>query len=196
MLFKMATLERIRDGSVTLAFRRWTRPTVRAGGTLKTAAGILAIDAIDAVELDDISDADVQAAGFAGRDALLAELARSRGGGVYRIAFHRAADDPRTALRERDTFDESEFTDLKTLLDKLDRSSPHDPWTTRCLVLIGERDGRTAGEIAAELGWDKPVLKRKVRQLKEQGLTESLTSGYRLSPRGHAYLRQLSQAAR
>lgn len=43
MLFKAKVLEKIGKGEVTLAFRRWTKPTVRAGGTLRTAAGVLAV---------------------------------------------------------------------------------------------------------------------------------------------------------
>ena len=35
---------------------------------------------------------------------------------------------------------------------------------------------------------DVPLFKRRVRQLKELGLTESLEVGYRLSPRGRAVL--------
>ena len=35
---------------------------------------------------------------------------------------------------------------------------------------------------------EKLALKRKIRQLKELGLTESLAVGYRLSPRGHAFV--------
>jgi hypothetical protein len=46
MLFKQATLAAIAAGRVTLAFRRWRRPTVRAGGTLVTPVGMLAIDAV------------------------------------------------------------------------------------------------------------------------------------------------------
>ena len=49
MLFKQATLGDIAAGKVTLAFRRWRRPTVRAGGTLTTPVGVLAIDAVEKV---------------------------------------------------------------------------------------------------------------------------------------------------
>ncbi|MGL4285594.1 MAG: hypothetical protein ACRCVA_04580 [Phreatobacter sp.] len=56
------------------------------------------------------------------------------------------------------------------------------------LALIQSRDGMTAGEIAGRLGADKPALKVKIRKLKELGLTESLVSGYCLSPRGRAFL--------
>ncbi len=36
MLFRMRFLDGIRKGDVTLAFRRWRRPSVREGGTLLT----------------------------------------------------------------------------------------------------------------------------------------------------------------
>ena len=47
MLFRQHVLAEIASGDVTLAFRRWTKPTVKAGGTLRTAVGVLAIDAVD-----------------------------------------------------------------------------------------------------------------------------------------------------
>ena len=43
MLFRQEFLDGIREGRVTLAFRRWRRPTVRAGGTLMTPIGQLQI---------------------------------------------------------------------------------------------------------------------------------------------------------
>lgn len=51
MLFKKAFLEKIRDGRVTLAFRRWRRPTVKSGGTLLTAVGELPIVSVTQVAL-------------------------------------------------------------------------------------------------------------------------------------------------
>ena len=50
MLFRQHVLAAIASGDVTLAFRRWTKPTVRAGGTLRTAVSVLAIDVIDEIE--------------------------------------------------------------------------------------------------------------------------------------------------
>jgi hypothetical protein len=49
MIFRQRFLEGIRDGSVTLAFRRWRRPSVRAGGTVLTAVGQLEIVSVDEV---------------------------------------------------------------------------------------------------------------------------------------------------
>jgi len=42
--------------------------------------------------------------------------------------------------------------------------------------------------LAAELGYETAWFKNNVRKLKALGLTESLEVGYRLSPRGRAFL--------
>jgi len=64
MLLKLDLLNDIRAGKVDLVFRRWNRPSVKAGGTLKTKVGLLAIKAVDDMEPDDVTEADAQRAGF------------------------------------------------------------------------------------------------------------------------------------
>lgn len=64
MLLKRDLLEDIKAGKVDLIFRRWNRPTVKAGGTLKTKVGLLAIKAITDMSPDDVTDAEAQRAGF------------------------------------------------------------------------------------------------------------------------------------
>ena len=66
MLLKLEVLEAIPRGEITLQFRRWTRPTVRAGGTLKTKLGTLRIGRIDELSPDDVSETDARRAGFSG----------------------------------------------------------------------------------------------------------------------------------
>ncbi|TQK31854.1 hypothetical protein FBY28_4899 [Arthrobacter sp. SLBN-53] len=55
--------------------------------------------------------------------------------------------------------------------------------------LIGDNEGVRAPDLAARVGTDTARVKRRVRQLKGLGLTISLGTGYRLSPRGQTYLR-------
>ena len=64
MLIKLEILEAIRRGEIDLQFRRWTRPSVKAGGTLKTRVGILRIGRVDQMDPDDVTDAEAQRAGF------------------------------------------------------------------------------------------------------------------------------------
>lgn len=65
MLLKRELLEEIKAGKVDVIFRRWSRPTVRAGGTLKTRVGLLAIKTMDEMSPHDVTDADAKRAGFA-----------------------------------------------------------------------------------------------------------------------------------
>ncbi len=187
MLFRKDMLDRIAKGEVTLAFRRWAKPTVKAGGSLRTAAGVLSIDTIAAIDADDIGANDAQCAGFATREALLAELESRTDGTLYRIAFHRSGDDPRLSLRDDTTLARADRDAILARLAGFDRAAGR-TWAEPTLQLIGARDGVTAAEIAKTVGMEKLKLKVLIRKLKELGLTESLAVGYRLSPRGRSFL--------
>ena len=64
MLIKLSVLEAIKAGDITLQFRRWTRPSVKPGGTLKTKIGLLRIGRIDEMSPADVTPADAKRAGF------------------------------------------------------------------------------------------------------------------------------------
>jgi hypothetical protein len=185
MLFRQDVLRRIGEGEVTLAFRRWRRPTVKAGGTLRTRVGVLAIDSVEVVDERDVTDADARRAGAPDREAVLSEGPAERP--LYRIEFRLAGPDPRVALRGRSHIPPGERAEIDARLARLDAASRHGPWTATVLSLIAERPGTRAPDLAASLGRETAPFKADVRKLKELGLTESLEVGYRLSPRGRAY---------
>lgn len=64
MLLKLELLEAIRAGKVDLVFRRWSRPSVKPGGTLKTKLGVMSIGAIDDMDPNEVTEADARRAGF------------------------------------------------------------------------------------------------------------------------------------
>ena len=64
MLIKREVLEAIKSGEISLQFRRWTRPSVKAGGTLKTRVGLLKIGRIDEMDPADVTATDARKAGF------------------------------------------------------------------------------------------------------------------------------------
>src|SRR2546423_9961349 len=99
MLIRADVLDRVRRGEVTLAFRNWRKPTVRAGGTLRTLVGVLAIDAVDRIDLDDITAEDAMRAGHRDLAELKAWLS-ARTGDIYRIALRFEGADPRVSLRD------------------------------------------------------------------------------------------------
>lgn len=180
----------IADGSVTLTFRRWKRLQVVAGHTYRTAAGRVVVDAVDVVDAASISDRDARRAGYTSIDALRADLRGDPTDTVYRIQLRPADDpDPRAELAASAALDDDAVADLDRRLDRLDRHSPTGPWTRATLEVIGRRPAVVSSDLAAELGRDRPAFKLDVRKLKGLGLTISLERGYRLSPRGEAYLR-------
>jgi hypothetical protein len=192
MLFPARLHAALADGTVTVAFRRWRRPTVRAGGTLRSPVGVLSIDAVEIVPVASIDDADARAAGYASAAELIADLRPPAPGQdpatVHRIAFRRVGDDPRAALRERADLSPAERDELRAALAGIDARSRRGPWTAATLALIRDRPGVRAAELAAAAGRETLKFKADVRRLKELGLTESLETGYRLSPRGEALL--------
>ena len=180
MLFRSHLSEGMRSGDVTVAFRRWKRPTVSEGGTLRSPVGVLHIDELTVIEPDDITPADAVAAGYASTDEVVSSLPAGDGRQLYRIRFHLVGDDPRIALRSRSQLSDAE-------LDRWDLASDDGPWTRQLLELIARHPGQRSADLAERLALDQPRLKRRVRQLKNLGLTESLETGYRLAPRGIAY---------
>lgn len=64
MLLKLALLEDIKSGKVDVVFRRWNRPTVKTGGSLKTKLGQLSILSVTDMSADEVTDVDAKRAGF------------------------------------------------------------------------------------------------------------------------------------
>lgn len=83
MLLKAELLEQIKAGQVDLVFRRWSRPTVKAGGTLKTKVGLLAIKAIDDMAPQDVTEDEARRAGFADLAAFHAWLDTMKPGHLF-----------------------------------------------------------------------------------------------------------------
>ena len=190
MLFPSRFLEGIARGRITLAFRRWKSARAKVGSRHHSPVGLIEIDAVDVVEPEDISVEDARNAGYESLDELL-EWLGSREGSIHRVAFHFAGPDPRIELRNRSDLDENGINEIKARLAGFDRTSDHGPWTAAVLEVIRDRPGVRAPDLAASFGRETQPFKRDVRRLKELGLTESLEVGYRLSPRGRAFLETL-----
>jgi hypothetical protein len=194
MLFKTRFHAGLRDGSIDLTFRRWSRPQVKVGGTYRLAGGpgALVVDAIEKVAVGDIPKREVTRAGFDSIDELKAAL---RTGGatvtartpVYRVAFHyeRAAPaKPKPATA-------ADVDALVARLERMDRLSRRGPWTKRVLALIAKHPQRRAGDLAPKLDRELPKFKADVRKLKGMGLTKSFEVGYELTALGRKVLKKL-----
>jgi hypothetical protein len=188
VLFTADAYPGLADGSITVTFRRWARPQAKAGGRYRKRDVVLEVDTLDRVPVEAITDEDARRAGEVDRDAVLDRLGRPPPGTeVWRVSFHRVPD-TEPALADQAELSPDDRAELERRLDRLDAASPVGPWTRATLDLIAERPGVVSTDLAAHLGRDRPSFKADVRKLKRLGLTLSLEVGYRLSPRGEAYL--------
>jgi hypothetical protein len=190
MLIEKRLWAGIQDGSITVMLRRWKRRQVTAGNTYRTAAGRIVVDEVTEIAPSRIRRADALAAGYKSVTEAVADLRGTPGDPVFLLRLHPAADeDPRAELANDAELSTEDVEAITARLARLDGASSHGPWTDETLAIIQKRPAVRAGDLADELGREMLPFKVDVRKLKNLGLTLSLEVGYRLSPRGEAYLR-------
>ncbi|HXY93905.1 MAG TPA: hypothetical protein VEP49_15605 [Acidimicrobiia bacterium] len=188
MLWEARFWPLLADGSVTVTFRRWKRPQVVAGRRYRTPAGIIEADDVRFVTADAITARDARRAGYPSVAGLVADLRGDHELPITRIGFHLVAEpDPRAELAAEDALTLEDVDEITRRLDRLDARSGHGAWTRAILDTIAERPATRAADLATSFGRDTRDFKLDVRKLKNLGLTISLETGYRLSPRGVAY---------
>ncbi|RKS78880.1 hypothetical protein BZB76_0314 [Actinomadura pelletieri DSM 43383] len=193
MLFRKEVLEGIAGGRIDRVFRVWAEPRVRAGSTQRTWAGIIVIDSVTPVTPEEITEEDALRSGFKSRAALLTALSKStKEGGYHRVMLHLSGPDPRSELAENADLTDQELADLTATLDTIDARGRRAPWTRQVLRLIEQNPGLRAQDLAERLNREKLSFKADVRRLKDLGLTESLETGYRLTPRGQTLMTHLN----
>lgn len=188
MIFKLEELTRIKSGEVSLVFRRWKKASVKKGGKMKTAVGVIRFDDVAVVKENSITKLDAKKAGYGSVTLLLSEIDKWPGV-IYKIKVVYESEDPRLELREKTELTEEEFEKLKVKLDRLDKT--RGPWVLNVLSLIKRYPERRAGDLAEIMKIDKFDFKINVRKLKNLGLTVSHEIGYSVSPLGDWVMRKL-----
>lgn len=191
MIFKVHQLKGIKSGQITLAFRRWDKPNVKKGSTMKTAVGVIRVTDVEPVNEKSITKSDAMRAGYESVDLLLKAVNKVVSGSVYKVKLKYDSEDPRIELREKTDLTEEEFQKIKTKLDRLDKT--RGPWVLPVLKLIKRYPERRAAELAEIMQMDKFDFKINVRKLKNLGLTISHEIGYSISPLGDIVLERLQR---
>jgi hypothetical protein len=190
MLFTAATLRGLTQGRVSCTYRRWEVVRPKVGSRFTTSAGVVEVTSITRADEQQLTEREAAEAGFDSVAELLKWCSAKGNGGLYRIGIALAGPDPRTELRRTDNLDAADIATLNAKLDRMDRAADQ-AWTRNTLRQIQRLPGVVSTELAAEVGQERRTYKLRVRRLKSLGLTESLERGYRLSPRGQAYLAAL-----
>ena len=88
MQFVAKLREPIRNGEITRSVRIWQRPRVKVGGRYRLGDGFVVVDAIQQIELEDISRTLARETGFSSLAELLKTARHGSGENVYLVDFH------------------------------------------------------------------------------------------------------------
>ncbi len=187
MLFREDFLAGLRKGKLSTAFRRWAQPRVKPGTRMRTPVGVVEVLSVEPIMEIEITTTDAINAGYSDKSELIKDLGSVADRQLYRIQLKYGGEDPRIPLRQDADLSDEDFEEIRKKLKGYERSGT---WTRKVLNLIAKNEAVLAEKLAGKMGMGKYAFKRRVRQLKELGLTESLDIGYRLSPRGKAYLKK------
>lgn len=194
LLFQKRFLAGLVDGSITLTFRQWARPQVKPGGRYRVhPIGVVDVERLQRVRVQDISAKDARRAGFASRAELLEYMRPAVRGPltdkseVFRVELRYAGDGDRVPIALDENLSPA---DVKEIDERLSRFDKKEPWTRKTLALIKQHPRVAASQLAAKVGRETAPFKADVVKLKKLGLTQSFEVGYELSPRGKAYLRR------
>ena len=189
MLIEKRRWAGIQEGSITVLFRRWRNRQATAGNTYRTAAGRVLVEEMHRIAEGEIGLGDARAAGYDSAEEAIADLRGAPDDPLYLLRIRLVTEpDPRDELAQSSDLDDAEHAALDAKLARMDASSRDGPWTEATLRIIERRPETRAHDLADAVGRDRVRFKTDVRKLKSLGLTISLETGYRLSPRGVAYL--------
>jgi hypothetical protein len=92
MQFSRELREAVLSGAITVSYRLWSRPQVKAGGRYGVAGGEIEVDEVELVPFSSIDEADLRRTGEADLEALRRRAAHA--GPIdddtllYRVEFH------------------------------------------------------------------------------------------------------------
>jgi hypothetical protein len=94
VIFSRELQDDVLAGAITVSFRLWKRPKVKAGGRYPVGPGgaLIEVDSVELVPFADVTEADVQRAGEPDRETLRRRAAHAGpiedGTLLYRVEFH------------------------------------------------------------------------------------------------------------
>jgi hypothetical protein len=90
--FSRELREPVLAGEITLSFRLWRRPRVKAGGRYRVGVGHIEVDSVELVPFGSVDDTDLRRSGEADLESLRRRTAHAGPVEddtlVYRIEFH------------------------------------------------------------------------------------------------------------
>lgn len=193
LLFPKEEHERVKSGGITVTFRDWDKLRVEAGKEYKSFnLGFVRVDEIGYVDFKKVTEQDLRDAGIENAEEFKT-IFRKRNPGfnfgsgkLIRIKFTYLGPEQSDAggLQPNDR----ELIRIMERLVEIDVMSELDIKSDELLASLSQDAAQNTLALSKRFSVPQAALKKRMTELKNEGLVDSRRDGYVVTVRGKAYL--------
>jgi len=193
LLFPKEEHERIKSGEITVTFRDWDKLRVDAGKEYKSFnLGFVRVEEIGYVDFKKITEQDIRAAGMGSAEEFKTVFRKRNpgfnfgSGKLIRIKFSYLGPEQRDAggLLPNDR----ELIRIMERLVEIDVMSEMDVKSDDLLASLSTDTAQNTLTLSKRFNIPQAALKKRMAELKNEGLVDSRRDGYVITVRGKAYI--------
>ena len=193
LLFPKEEHERIRNGELTVTFRDWDRIRVEAGKEYKSFnLGFVRVEEVGYVDFKKIPDEDLIAAGFYDQDEFKTVFRKRNpgfnfgSGKLIRIKYSYLGAENRTAAGVKPN--ERELIKIMERLVEIDVLSEIETKSEEIMEFLDLKEAKNSLTISKHFGLPREEVRKRMTQLKNEGLVTSCRDGFVITVRGKTFL--------
>ena len=193
LLFPKEEHDQIKRGELTVTFRDWDRIRVEAGKEYKSfTLGYVRVDEVGYIDFKKITDEDLRDAGFSDLDDFKTVFRKRNPGFTFgsgkliRIKYSYLGADNRTAGGVKPN--EREMIRIMERLVEIDVMSELEVRSEQFLEFLDLDTPKNTVVIAGHFNLPRDEVKKRMAQLKNEGLVTAHRDGYTITLRGKTYL--------
>jgi len=193
LLFPKEEHDRIRNGELTVTFRDWDRIRVEAGKEYKSFnLGFVRVEEVGYVDFKKITDEDLTAAGFYDLDEFKTVFRKRNpgfnfgSGKLIRIKYSYLGSENRTAAGVKPN--EREMIKIMERLVEIDVLSEIETKSEEFMEFLDTDTAKNSLVIAKHFDLPREEVRKRMTQLKNEGLVTSRRDGYVITVRGRTFL--------
>lgn len=193
LLFKKEEFDRVKSGEITVTFRDWDRIRVEADMDYKSfGLGFVHVEEVGYIDFKKIPDSDLALAGFFDLEEFRT-IFRKRNPGfnfgsgrLIRIKFSFLGADNKRAGGIKPA--ERELIKIMERLVEIDVMSDLELESDKILTMLSGTEAKNTIAISNHFDVSRDELKKRMAQLKKEGLVTAQRNGFLISVRGQTYI--------
>jgi len=193
LLFPKEEHDQIRNGELTVTFRDWDRIRVEAGKEYKSFnLGFVRVEEVGYIDFKKITDEDLIASGFSDQDEFKTVFRKRNpgfnfgSGKLIRIKYSYLGAENRTAAGVKPN--EREMIKIMERLVEIDVLSEIETKSDDILEFLDLDQAKNSLAIAKHFDLPREEVRKRMTQLKNEGLAASRRDGYVITVRGKTFL--------